>query len=118
MQSNINAIPFDPPYRAAPRTANPARLFSFTLKVFDVIRQRRRLAQLAEDQLAEASAAISPAGWATRVGRVHPNRRRGVNWRTVQPWAFRLHSSLAWTTPARQRDGGRTLVSRSGPRVH
>jgi uncharacterized protein YjiS (DUF1127 family) len=53
MQSNINAIPFDPTYRAAPRTANPARLFSFALKVFDVIRQRRRLAQLAEDQLAD-----------------------------------------------------------------
>ena len=53
MQPNTNAIPFDPAFRAVPQAAHQNRLFSFALQVLGIVRQRRQLAELTGDQLAD-----------------------------------------------------------------
>ena len=53
MQPYTNAIPFDPAFRGDLRMARPLRLFSFALKVLDVIQQRRQLAELSDHQLVD-----------------------------------------------------------------
>ncbi|MFB3134883.1 MAG: DUF1127 domain-containing protein [Rhodospirillales bacterium] len=53
MQPYTNAIPFDPAFRGVLQSARPLRLFSFALKVLDVIQQRRQLAELSDHYLAD-----------------------------------------------------------------
>ena len=53
MQLYTKAIPFDPTFRFDLWMARPTRLFSFALKVLDVIQQRRQLAKLSDHYLAD-----------------------------------------------------------------
>ncbi len=53
MQSFTNAIPFDPAFQDDLRSARLLRLFSLAFQVLSVHRQRRRLAELSDHQLAD-----------------------------------------------------------------
>ena len=53
MQPYTNATPFDPAFQDDLRSARPLRLFSRAFQVLSVLRQRRRLAELPDHQLAD-----------------------------------------------------------------
>ncbi len=53
MQPYTNAIPFDPTFQDDLRSARPLRLFSLAFQVLSVHRQRRRLAELSDHNLAD-----------------------------------------------------------------
>ncbi len=61
MQTNTNAIHFDPAFHAAPQSAYPSRLLAKAREVLSVHRQRNQLAVLSDHQLADIGTARDEA---------------------------------------------------------